>query len=563
MPVDVVARKPNRLQALLWLVLLIVFLILSLRRHHANQVGSWFDDAHYVTLARSLLQSDQFGLINEPGDEPGDPWYPFAYPLLLAPFVAVLPGNLDALKLLSMTATAANAALLFWGWPLFSPRSRWWGLGVTGLYLLSPTTLTLSQMVMSEAVFMTACLVAMLGAERAVQGRQGRWWSLFMGVVLTFALFARTLGVALVLAVLVYLLIRKGRSFWRPLLQTLGVMIAATALVLVLTPVQVSGLLPLRYLHQEDAAFIVSLGGLLPAVDTGELPSAIYLEEETSTGGKQLDANKFFGRLLPKLRQNLLLDYRNAVVPAGGGASEQALVERLGFPSLSLIAGAVVLALLALGSVRWLVRDGLSVMWVFALFHAAALLLWRWIGTRLLYPIQPQLYLAFLLGLEGVLVWVGTLPKNRNVRRAVDAILVATVILMLLLSIGKGLTVADSRLRKGDLAQRTSWLRDHAAPDAILMSEAPIQDYLYGGNKTVPHPRSVASAQELDRYMAERGVDYVLIAPDLAEDDSRRPTLSDLSKRLLPLLSALVSEGRAVVVYESDEDLIQLFEVHP
>jgi len=25
----------------------------------------------------------------------------------------------------------------------------------------------------------------------------------------------------------------------------------------------------------------------------------------------------------------------------------------------------------------------------------------------------------------------------------------------------------------------------------------------------------------------------------------------------------LVSEGRAVVVYESDEDLIQLFEVHP
>jgi hypothetical protein len=561
---DTVARKPNRLQALLWLALLIVFLILSLRRHDANQVGSWFDDAHYVTLARSLLQSDQFGLINEPGDEPGDPWYPFAFPLLLAPFVAVFPGNLDALKLLSMIATAANAALLFWGWPLFSPRSHWWGLGVTALYLLSPTTLTLSQMVMSEAVFMTACLVAMLGAERAVRGRQGRWWSLFMGILLTFALFARTLGVALVLAVFVYLLVRTGKALWRPLLQTVVVMIAATALVLALTPVQVSGLLPVRYLHQQDAAFLVSLGGLLPAVDTGELPSAIYLEEEeTPTGGKRLDANKFFGRLLPKLRQNLLLDLRYAVVPAGGGASEQALVERLGFPSLSLIAGAAVLALLALGSVRWLVKDGLSVMLVFALFHGAALLLWRWIGTRLLYPIQPQLYLAFLLGLEAILVWMGSLLKSRNARRAVDIILAATVILMLLLSLGKGLTVADSRLRKGDLAQRTSWLRDHAAPDAILMSEAPIQDYLYGGHRTVPHPRSVASAQELDRYMAGHGVDYVLIAPDLAEDDSRRPTLSDLSGRLLPLLSELVSEGRAVLVYESDEDLIQLFEVHP
>jgi cell division protein FtsI (penicillin-binding protein 3) len=53
------------------------------------------------------------------------------------------------------------------------------------------------------------------------------------------------------------------------------------------------------------------------------------------------------------------------------------------------------------------------------------------------------------------------------------------------------------------------------------------------------------------------------IAPDLAEDDSRRPTLSDLSRRLLPLLSELVSEGRAVVVYEADEDLLQLYEVHP
>lgn len=564
MPIDIVSRRPNRLQALLWTTLLIVFLILSLRRHDAEQVGSWFDDAHYVTLARSLVQSDQFGLINEPGDQPGAPWYPFAYPLVLTPFLVLFPGNLDALKFLSTIATAVSAAVLFWGWHWFSRRSHWWALGVVGLYLLSPITITLSQMVMSGPVFMTACLLAMLWAEQAAQGRQGRWWSLFMGVVLTFALFARTLGITILFSVFVYLLIRRGTALRLQLLLVLVVMVALTGLVLALTPVGVSGLLPLRYLHQEDASFLVALGGLLPALDPGELPSAILLEEsDTPTGGRRLDTGSFFQRLLPKLRQNLLLDLRAAVLPAGGGATEQRLVERLGLPSLPMLAGGVVLALVVLGFVRWLIKDGLSVMFLFALVYAAALSLWRWFGTRLLYPIQPQLFFAFLLGLEAVLLGIASLARGVNARRIANGILVAAVLLLLLLSVDKGRVVKDSRLQKGDLALRTSWLRDHADPDAILMSEAPIQDYLYGGRKTVPHPVSAASAQELEHYMAEWGVDYLLIAPDLGERDSRQPVLSDLSVRLLPLLSELVSDGRATLVYESERDLLRLFEVHP
>jgi hypothetical protein len=367
-----------------------------------------------------------------------------------------------------------------------------------------------------------------------------------------------------VLAVFSYLLLRRGKALWRQLLLVLLVMVALTGLILVVTPVETSGLLPMRYLHQEDASFLVGLAGLMPGVDSDEFLSAEDLEESDEPAeGQQVEADGGPERLLRKLRHNLLLDLRNVVLPVGGGASEQALVERLGLPSLSLIAGAVVLALVVLGFGRWLIKDGLSVMLLFAPLYAAALLFWNWYDTRLLYPIQPQLFLAFLLGLEAIYVWIGSWQKGRNTRRVVDVILVATTVLMLLLSIDKGFAVRDSRLSKGDLALRTSWLKAHAAPDAILMSEVPLQDYLYGGRKTVGFPASVASAQELAHYMTERGVNYVLIAPNLAEDDSHMPALSDLSSQLLPLLSELVSEGRVKLVYESDRDLNRLFEVQP
>jgi hypothetical protein len=209
---------PNRIQVVIWGALLAVAVILSLKDYQSFQLGTYGDDAFYPVLAQSLVHSDQYGLINVPGDQPGAPPFPFGYPLLLTPFVLLFPDSLDAMKVLSLIATLSNATLLFWGWHWFSRRSHWWGIAVVGLYILSPLTVTHTRMVMSESVFTTFCLAAMLLAEQATQRRQNRWWSLLTSVMLTFVAFTRTVGLVLVITVFAYLLFRIGKRVWKELI---------------------------------------------------------------------------------------------------------------------------------------------------------------------------------------------------------------------------------------------------------------------------------------------------------------------------------------------------------
>ncbi|MBI5651031.1 MAG: hypothetical protein HZC40_11405, partial [Chloroflexi bacterium] len=160
---------PTRIQIILWLVLVSVTLVLALGNYQTYLLGTHFDDARYVILARSLVLSDQYGMINAPGDPPAGK-YPFVYPLLLTPFIFLFPHDPDALKFLSLIATVINLSLLFWGWRWFShTRSYWWGLAIAALYGLAPMTIDLARRVMSEPVFTTFVLIAIILAERAAQ----------------------------------------------------------------------------------------------------------------------------------------------------------------------------------------------------------------------------------------------------------------------------------------------------------------------------------------------------------------------------------------------------------
>ena len=129
------------------------------------QVGAHYDDAAYITLARSFLHGEGYGLINFPG-APRIANYPFGYPLALSLIAAFSPNELAAYKYVSVVATLINASLLFWGWRLLSRSlSHWWALAVSLLYLFSPVTIDLSGRVMSEPLFLTFYLLAMLIAE--------------------------------------------------------------------------------------------------------------------------------------------------------------------------------------------------------------------------------------------------------------------------------------------------------------------------------------------------------------------------------------------------------------
>jgi len=564
-PNDEALSTPKKIQVVIWGAFIVVAVILSLNDYGSFQLGTYRDDAFYTVLAQSLVHSDQYGLINVPGDQPGAPPFPFGYPLLLAPFVILFPDSPDAMKTLSLIATLSNATLLFWGWHWFSRRSRWWGIAVVGLYILSPLTVAHTRMVMSESVFTSFCLAAMLLAEQAARGEQNRWWSLLMSVTLTFVAFTRTVGLVLVITVFAYLLFRIGRRVWKELILIVVMMILLVGAVVGITPVQPSGLLPLRYLRERNASFLIGLGAGITSADPGDLLPPEYLkEDETLTGRERLHIGALLEAfLVDGAKRHIGQDLRQAVLPIGGGAREQALAERMGIPSLPILVGFLTFGLIALGYFRWFAKEGLSVFNLFAILYFGALLLWNWIGPRLLYPIQPQLHLGFLLGIEAVLFWI-TSFGNRDVSHKLgNALLASAVLILLLLSIHGSLRIDNTRLHIGDLQARTDWLKANAVPSDIIMTEAPLTDFLYSRRKTVRQPESLTSAGELEDFLVDHGIDYILIAPQIKWQSNYTPSYSERTMRFLPLIADMVSESRIARVHSSERDLVEVFRVEP
>ena len=238
---------PNRMQITSWGFLLVLALFLSIRDYQSYQFGAHFDDARYVILAQSLVKSDSYGMINYPG-EPGETQYPFGYPLLLAPFVAMFPGNFDVLKVVSLLAILANATIVFWGWRWFSSRSYWWALAVLSLLLLAPITIVFTRRVMSEPIFITFYLLAIILAEQSARSRKVRGWIIWISLVLTGVLFLRTIGIILVASILFYLLLSRRKRFLKELFFIGSLMVLFVGLILAFTSVQIDNLIPATYL---------------------------------------------------------------------------------------------------------------------------------------------------------------------------------------------------------------------------------------------------------------------------------------------------------------------------
>jgi hypothetical protein len=187
----------------LWACLMAFTVLLAARNWRGFQIGVYQDDAEYAVLARSLVHSPAYGLINAPG-EPAASRYPFGYPLALAPFAALFPNSLDALRGPSLIASLLNVSILFWGWKLLNPSgSRFWAAAVAVVYALSPLVLGAATMVMSEAVFSALALLAFLLARRSRgSGLLNVCLTVALGALLTLVVCTRTVGLLVPIALL-------------------------------------------------------------------------------------------------------------------------------------------------------------------------------------------------------------------------------------------------------------------------------------------------------------------------------------------------------------------------
>lgn len=567
---EVATALPTRLQIGVCALLLLLSIALSIQGFQLYQVGAHYDDARYVMLAQSLIHTDNYGMIYLPGP-PQTPYYPFGYPLLLAPIALLFPDNFNAWRALSLAATVISATLLFWGWPYFSRRSYWWAVAAVGLFGLAPLTIDLSRRVMSEPVFLMFALLALLLTERAARGQQGAWWYVWMSLTLIFVLFTRTIGVVLLLSVATYLFLHKGRQVFKDFVILGITTLVMLAIILSTTVIQVTDLWPSVYLRSGNASFLqfFTVNHLFGAADETqpEEPTSPETPEPTDPNHPTF-ITLVNWYLVEGLDWHIGNHYRKIIVPIGGdeNSKEQAFANWLGFPSLPRVIGYLIFGLIVLGYIRWIIRENLSAFTLFALFYFGALLIWNWNDIRLLYPVQPQMQLAFLIGVEGFLLPIGAIVKKwtNGIATWSSPFLTFLVLCILAISFVKSFLIQDSRTHVGDVEVRTAWIKAHTDADAIIMTEAPEIDFIYSQRKVVPLTTwAFGSASDLEGYLSQNHVTYILMAPQILWQKKYEPSYSADTTKLRSLVADLASTGRLTQVYNSEDRLIQVLQYQP
>jgi hypothetical protein len=178
----------------------------------------------------------------------------------------------------------------------------------------------------------------------------------------------------------------------------------------------------------------------------------------------------------------------------------------------------------------------------------------------LLYPVYPQLYLTVLLGSVGILIWVARrlrLRYSNIVLASVSTAIVAGVLGAA--AIYTTLRIDASRAHAGDLECRTSWLRDNTDNSAVILTEEPQIDFLYGKRKTVAYP-ALPSDTSLPHALSQKPYDYILIAPKIDWPQTFRPTYTEVGQRMYALLEGLASQGQVRLVYSGGCGSVRVYE---
>ena len=181
----------------------------------SHRAGHWWGDdwALYIRQANGLLDGDPSRVIDENrftvessrGAAFSPPLYPWGFPLLLAPFIAVIGDDIDRLAIVPVL----SACLFACCWYLLAkPRAGTLAaLTGVGVVTLSPLILGWSELIQSELAFMAVTGVVLVGLDRAARSGvltqvTGAWWPLvLLGIGAAAAFSVRREGLAMVAAI--------------------------------------------------------------------------------------------------------------------------------------------------------------------------------------------------------------------------------------------------------------------------------------------------------------------------------------------------------------------------
>jgi hypothetical protein len=501
--------------------------------------GVVHDDGVYVATARALATGQGYRLINLP-DEPRQTKYPILYPALLAVvwwLAPPFPGNVVLMQWVTIIAGVSAVGLAYLYLVRFRYCTRLEAAGAVAACATSPMLVYLTTLTMSEMVFALLLLIALWRAERSTEENVLSPSAQFTtGVIVALPFLCRSVGVALIAAVLLSLLWR-GRPVVR---SAVGSFVVVGGWMLWAAP---------------------ALGGW---TGTANVTTGYYTDY---LGASMLGR----AEALQMLGANALL----VIMGSAGGWLE-------GVRSGPLAASSGMLIFLVFGCSAWLAilkeARHFRVLTVFLLAYACLVIAWPWPPARFLVPVLPMLAAYGLSGLAGIVSRV--LPAAERWWLYVTAATCAAAVVGNL-AVLRTVTDASSRLgypvdgvpadlsaaapgRWHDYEALFDWIRTQTPEDAVLAAGMDTMVFLYTDRHAfrpaVYRPEvaygasgsAVGNPQEVMRLLEEGGATHLVLLPGFPEWRELRRVVETVKGRYPGVLEP---------VYRGSDERFEVFTV--
>ncbi len=496
-------------------IFVIVSAVLGFMRFDSLQLGTSYDDAHYIILAESLSSGQGYQLINFPHPQI-ERAFPPGWPILLTPLTFLFPGNYTILKLFSLLLWLASILLIY---KIFSRRIESPHLEiVTGLAALNPLLVGTSATVMSESAYLFFSLLALniFYDWNEKTGGKRDWLIIVVAVLALYTQLIRTIGISLAIALVAYFLFTRR---WRETGITIGVFVA--------------GVLLQTWLNLRNGGSVVSAG-----YQSQVFNSSIF-EKIGQMGSNAL------GYLNEILAGALIPIFGSKVTAFWGG---------YGLEFLPALVNIIILLLIVFGLAVSAKKIHVMDLY-FAIYMLGILAFWNpnvgSVKARFLIPIIPFLYFYWMRGI----IWVkGKVTRNRfNSGRSVEAVIIVFIVLVSLIRNFQDWQNPVMN-QMTDLSIGTSWVAENAPPDAIVMVNEPVPAYVHVQRKTVGYPKA---GQDLESYLNNQGIDYIVVSPKL--QSPRSMELDEfIEKNVLPIINS--GAETFMVVYSNPENNVTVYQ---
>ncbi|MBL8099644.1 MAG: hypothetical protein JNK81_10705 [Anaerolineales bacterium] len=470
-------------------------------RFNSLQIGTSYDDAHYIILAESLASGEGYQLINFPRPQL-ERAFPPGFPLLLAPLTFLFPNNYSILKLFSLVLWLASIYLIY---RIFSKRLASPHLEILiTLVALNPLLIGTSVTVMSESAYLFFSLLALYLFDKWENKKQV-WLIVLVSTLIFYTQLIRTIGIALFIAFILYLLFTR------------------------------------RFRETAIPIVIFVTGTIIQRLITGSL---------ISTGYQSQVFNSSISEKIGQMWSNTL-GYFNETL-AGSlipifGARLTSFLSNYNLQFLPIILNIIILFIIIFGFIISIKKKTLLDFY-FIIYIFGILAFWNpsvgSVKARFLIPILPFLYFYFLNGLN---FFVGKISQSNPQFSARSSITLAILLSITLLARNIQDIQNPVRNQITDLSIGASWVAENSPQDSIVMVNEPVPAYPHVQRKTINFPKQ---GQDLIKYLDNQRIDYIIISPLLQSPRSLDLDLF-IANEVLPTLQSF--PDKFIIVYENDE----------